>query len=181
MFTASNIILHGVLMDIHGLGVLLSGAAGIGKSEAALELVRRGHRLVADDAPSFRVNAEGKLHGICPETLRDFLAVRDLGILNIRALFGDEALASSVALELIVELYPARAAGHVIETNPVKPMICSVLGIDIARIRLGVAPVRNIPTLVECLARNQQLLSGGYDAMHDFRARQQAAMRRAAP
>ncbi|MFP5344959.1 MAG: hypothetical protein ACLGGU_04915, partial [Gammaproteobacteria bacterium] len=82
------VTLHGVLLEAEGLGVLLTGASGAGKSASALELIQRGARLVADDAPEFRLNADGKPEGCCPAPLRDFIEVQGLGLLDIRALYG---------------------------------------------------------------------------------------------
>lgn len=98
--------LHGVFMEILGLGVLVCGASGVGKGELALELVTRGHRLIADDAPEFRIAADSAPQGRCPPLLQDRLEVRGLGVLNIRALFGDTAIAPQAVLALKVHLQP---------------------------------------------------------------------------
>ena len=103
---ADMLTLHGVYMEVMAIGVLITGASGIGKSELALELISRGHRLIADDAPQFSKIAPDIINGTCPKSLQDFLEVRGLGILNVRELFGDSAIKKNKYLKLIVQLQP---------------------------------------------------------------------------
>lgn len=174
-----SITLHGVFMEIAGLGVLLSGASGTGKGELALELITRGQRLIADDAPEFVFTTEKKLTGTCPAVLQDFLEVRALGVLNVRALFGAQAICPQAPLALIVRL----------EKNN-KPLVCdidnppfhtrNILDSFIPEIILQLQPGRNLAVLVECLTRNYKLQLQGYHAARDFTLRQQQTAARLA-
>lgn len=170
----SSTHLHGVLLEIFGTGVLLCGISGVGKGELALELISRGHRLIADDAPQFTRTAAHELLGSCPPLLHNFLAVRGLGVLNIQALYGDQAVASSIVLQLIVQLDEStHQESPGIDTPPLQTR--NVLGIEISEINLCVRPGRNLALLVECLVRNYLLQLKGYDAAGDFGARQSMA------
>jgi HPr kinase/phosphorylase len=174
---APHVSMHGVFMEIVGIGVLLTGASGIGKSELALDLLSRGHRLIADDAPDFHRAEPDVIVGTCPPLLRDFLEVRGLGILNIRAMFGESAVKHSERLQLVVELDKVSEdnlarldrLGSMRETT-------EVLGVSVARVTLPVTPGRNLAVVVECAARNQILLNQGYDAFEAFSKQQRASM-----
>ena len=156
-------ILHGVLMDILGLGVFIAGESGIGKSECALDLVVRGHRLVADDTVEVRCRAQAMLVGACPELTRNHIEIRGLGLINVGDLFGISATRSSKRIELIVQLERWEVGreydrlGLDIETQ-------SMLGVKVPLIRMPVAPGRNLAMLVEVAARNQMLRSRGRHA-----------------
>ncbi|HGG60913.1 MAG TPA: HPr(Ser) kinase/phosphatase [Gammaproteobacteria bacterium] len=169
---AEQVTLHGVFLDVAGMGTLLTGGAGTGKSELALELVTRGHRLVADDAPVFSRVSPTTLSGACPELLQDFLEVRGLGVINIRAMFGDAAIKQSKYLRLIVNLTPLSQVRLGEENRLVG--LCGerkILGIKIPEVTLPVAPGRDIAVLIEAAARNQALKANGYFAAEDFRVR----------
>ncbi len=169
---AEQTTLHGVFMEVVGSGVLISGRSAIGKSELALELISRGHRLIADDAPLFTRIAPNTLRGSCPPLLQDFLEVRGLGVLNIRAMFGDSAIKPVKNLRLIVHLVPAEEAGELEQhrlTGLHAPQ--TILGVEIPRILLPVAPGRNLAVLVEAAVRNHLLQANGYHAALDFQAR----------
>lgn len=173
--TQQHVTLHGVLMEIMGQGVLLSGGSGAGKSELALELLGRGHRLVADDAPLFTRLADGELEGCCEPVLQDFLEVRGLGVVNVRRLFGDAAVAASARLRLVLHLewmQPDRL-NQVDRLRPNQD-IMEVLGVAVPRITLPVAPGRPLATLGEVAVRNHILSLQGYDATLEFTRRQQA-------
>jgi HPr kinase/phosphorylase len=176
---ADKIIVHGVFMDVMGIGVLLTGESAVGKSELALELISRGHRLIADDAPEFSRTSPDTLYGTCPELLHDFLEVRGLGVLNIRAMFGDSAIKKGKNLRLVVNLTPGRIeemAGF--DRLQGSRHVRQILEVDVAEIHLPVAPGRNLAVLVEAAARGQILHHNGYDATEDFIARQHRYLER---
>ena len=176
---ADKIILHGVFMDVMGIGVLLSGESAVGKSELALELISRGHRLIADDAPEFSRTSPDTLYGTCPEVLRDFLEVRGLGVLNIRAMFGDSAIKNGKNLRLIINLtHGTHEQLAAIDRLHGSRHVRQVMEVDVAEIRLPVAPGRNLAVLVEAAARSQILHHNGYDAPDDFVARQRGFLER---
>jgi HPr kinase/phosphorylase len=171
---AESIVVPGVFMEVVGIGVLLTGKSGVGKSELALELLTRGQRLIADDAPEFSRIAPDVLNGTCPEPLRDFLEVRGIGILNIRAMFGDGAIKPNKYLRLIVHL--ERMTDQQLRTID---RLCgsqhrrTLLGLEVPVVTLPVAPGRNLAVLVEAAVRNHLLRTRGYHAAEDFIARQQ--------
>jgi len=172
---AENVIIHGVFMEVMGAGVLITGASGVGKSELALELVNRGHRLIADDAPQFTRVAPDIVLGTCPHGLEDFLEVRGIGIINVRALFGDSAVKHEKYLRLIVNLV-AMNDEELQKIDRLNGSKCKrqLLGVDIPEVTLPVTPGRNLAVLIECAARNQLMQTKGYDAVEDFISRQRA-------
>jgi HPr kinase/phosphorylase len=173
-----KITLHGVFMEVMQLGVLLTGASGVGKSELALELVSRGHRLIADDTPEFLLSTvTAAVEGRCPEMLYDFLEVRGLGIINVRAMFGSSAVMPRAQLNIILRLQDLDSEWP----YPVDRLHASrdsvvVLGMEIPRITLPVAPGRNLAILAETAIRSHKLLLTGYDAVADFSQRQQSIL-----
>jgi HPr kinase/phosphorylase len=170
---AAKITLHGVFMEVFSVGLLITGDPSVGKSELALELVARGHRLVADDAPLFAKTAPDILTGRCPEILRDFLEVRGLGILNIRAMFGDSAIKQNRNLRLILKLVPmTEEQMHNIDRLHGSRTTRNILGVEIPQITLPVAPGRNLAVLAEAAARNHTLLLKGFDSAKLFMERQ---------
>ncbi len=181
---ARQVTLHGVLMEVYSIGVLITGESGTGKSELALELITRGHRLVADDAPEFTVIAPDVIDGTCPEMLRDLLEVRGLGVLNVRDMFGQTAVKPSKYLRLIVHLKPQKQ-----DTPRGDAMIRltgdvgyhEVLDVKIPQIVIPVAPGRNIAVLAEAAVRSHMLKSKGFDPAQTFIDRQAHQMRRLAP
>jgi HPr kinase/phosphorylase len=169
---AEAVTLHGVFMEVTAIGVLLTGPAGVGKSELALELITRGHRLVADDAPQFARLAPDIINGTCPPQLADFLEVRGIGVINVRELFGDSAIKSNKYLRLIIDLQPV--GNQALELNRLEGSYRGrrVLDIEVPVITLLVAPGRNLAVLVECAARNHILRMSGYNSSEDFAKRQ---------
>jgi HPr kinase/phosphorylase len=160
---AERTILHAVLMDVLGLGILITGESGIGKSECALDLIVRGHRLVADDTVEVRRRAETILIGTCPELTRHHMELRGLGVINVKELFGIASTRSSKRVELVVQLErwdPARAY----ERLGLDDDFHEILGLRVPLIRMPVAPGRNIAILVEVAARNQLLRARGHHA-----------------
>ncbi len=156
-------ILHGVLMDILGLGVFISGDSGIGKSECALDLVVRGHRLVADDTVEVRCRAQSMLIGACPELTRNHIEIRGLGLINVGDLFGISATRASKRVELVVQL-ERWEAGREYDRLGLDTELHDMLGVKVPLIRMPVAPGRNLAMLVEVAARNQLLRSRGRHA-----------------
>lgn len=156
-------ILHGVLMDILGLGVFIAGESGIGKSECALDLVVRGHRLVADDTVEVRCRAQSMLVGACPELTRNHIEIRGLGLINVGDLFGISATRTSKRVELIVQL-ERWEAGREYDRLGLDLETQNMLGVKVPLIRMPVAPGRNLAMLVEVAARNQLLRSRGRHA-----------------
>jgi HPr kinase/phosphorylase len=176
---AEKSTLHGVFMEVMGIGVLITGSSGVGKSELALELLSRGHRLIADDAPEFARIAPDIISGTCPKALRDFLEVRGLGLLNVRALFGDSAIKSSKYLRLIVHLEPMTEARlRRLDRLHGSRHMRNVLGMDVPEITLPVAAGRSLAVLIETAARNHILFLKGYDASEQFMINQQAMIDR---
>lgn len=174
---ADMLTLHGVYMEVMAIGVLITGPSGIGKSELALELISRGHRLIADDAPLFSRIAPDIIDGTCPETLQDFLEVRGLGIINVRELFGDSAIKKNKYLKLIVQLEPMETKS-LLELDRLEGSYRTrnILDMEIPEITLPVAPGRNLAILLECAARNHILKDSGYNASEVFAIRQQKMM-----
>lgn len=170
---APRITLHGVFMEIYSIGVLITGESGAGKSELALELVTRGHRLVADDAPEFTQIAPDVLDGTCPELLQDMLEVRGLGVLNVRQMFGDTAVKRNKYLRLIVHLtqpslHPEPAG---LERITGDLGARRVLDLDVPMITLPVMPGRNLAVLTEAATRTHILRAKGVDPAAAFMAR----------
>jgi HPr kinase/phosphorylase len=170
-YFAEKITLHGVFMEVMGTGVLITGESSIGKSELALELLTRGHRLIADDATEFARIAPDTLNGNCPEMLRDFLEVRGLGILNVRAMFGDSAIKQNRNLRLIIVLQDLEEATEIDRLHGSRQMR-SIQEVDIPEVTLPVAPGRNLAVLLEAAVRNHILIAKGYDASAAFIERQ---------
>lgn len=158
---------HGVLLDIYGLGVLLEGASGIGKSECALDLVARGHRLVADDVVEIRRIGSDRLCGQAPELLREHLEIRGLGIINIRDLFGVSALAPTKTIDLSIKLERWDAASEV-DRLGIDAHAAEILDVSVPQVLIPVSPGRNLSTLVETAVRVQLLRVRGYYTAQRF-------------
>jgi HPr kinase/phosphorylase len=173
---AERTIMHAVLMDILGLGVLIVGESGIGKSECALDLIVRGHRLVADDTVEIRRRAESVLIGTCPDLTRHHMEVRGLGLINIKDLFGVAATRSSKRVEMVVQL-ERWEAGREYERLGLDDLYYEVLGLRVPLLRMPVAPGRNVSILVEVAARNQLLRSRGHHAARKLAARLERQLR----
>ena len=170
---APRTTLHGVFMEIYSIGVLITGESGAGKSELAMELVTRGHRLVADDAPEFTQIAPDVLDGACPELLQDLLEVRGLGVLNVRDMFGDTAVKRNKYLRLIVHLTRPRLEPQPAGMERITGDLGTrrVLDLDVPMITLPVMPGRNLAVLTEAAARLHILRAKGVDPAAAFMAR----------
>lgn len=170
---------HGVFLDVLGVGVLVTGDSGIGKSELGLELVTRGNGLVADDIIElYRVSPE-TLEGRCPELLRDFLEVRGLGVLNIRTMFGETAVRRKKSLKLIVHLHrPTSMELAQMERLSLNASFQEILNVKISTVTIPVVAGRNLAVLVEAAARNFVLQQRGIDSMQEFLGRHAQHMQR---
>ncbi len=163
---ATRLHLHSVLLDVFGLGVLILGESGIGKSECALDLIDRGHRLVADDVVEIKRMGD-VLVGVSPNLTRFHMELRGLGVLNIKDLYGVSSMRLSKRVELVVQL-ERWEAGKEYDRLGLRDETFLILGVEVPLARMPVAPGRNIALLVEVAARNQLLREGGYDAARRF-------------
>ena len=169
---------HGVFMDVLGLGVLVTGESGVGKSELGLELISRGHGLVADDVVEISRIAANTLEGRCPAMLQDYIEVRGLGLLNIRTIFGETAVRRKMKLRLITHLErPVPGGGRdPTERLPLAELSEEILGITVPKVTIPVAAGRNLAVLVEAAVRNAILKLRGIDTTAEFLARQKHQM-----
>ena len=172
---ADTVSVHGVFMDVFGMGVLITGDSGVGKSELALELVSRGHGLVADDVVELARIAPTTIEGRCPGMLRDYLEVRGLGLLNIRTIFGETAARRKMKLKLVVHL-ERHITGDDAPRLPLDSRAQELLGIPVRKVVFHVAPGRNLAVLLEAAVRNCILQLRGIDSMNEFINRQQQAV-----
>ncbi len=173
---ADRTTMHGVFMDILGLGVLITGESGLGKSELGLELISRGNGLVADDAVDlYRIN-QTTIEGRCPELLQNLLEVRGIGLLDIRAIFGEAAVRRRMRLRLIAQLVRRETMERDYERLPYEPLSQDVLGVPIQKAVIPVVAGRNIAVLVEAAVRNHILQLRGIDTYQEFVERHRRAM-----
>jgi HPr kinase/phosphorylase len=170
---APHDVRHGVLLDLYGLGVLIEGRSGIGKSECALDLIARGHRLVSDDVVEVRRIGPDRLVGSAPELLREHLEIRGLGIINIRDLFGVSSISGPKTIGLSIKLTRWDEAGEV-DRLGIDARAVEILGVSVPHVLIPVSPGRNLSTLVETAVRVHLLRLRGYDAAKTFVARHTA-------
>ncbi len=168
---------HGVYIEVYSIGVFLTGKSGVGKSELALALISRGHRLISDDITRFSRIGPSIIDGRSPDLLSDFIEVRGLGILNIREMFGANAVRKNKTLRLIIKMVQlthdnSDQFDRIGKTTSTR----EILGLDIPEVTLPVAPGRNLAVIVEVAARNHLLNMKGYNAAEDFIARQRNAI-----
>jgi HPr kinase/phosphorylase len=176
---AERIERHGVFMDVLGLGVLITGESGVGKSELGLELISRGHGLVADDVVEISHIAANALEGRCPAMLKDFIEVRGLGLLNMRTIFGETAIRPKMKLKLIAHLEkPAPGGRDSIERLPLSELAEEILGVTVRKVVIPVAAGRNLAVLLEAAVRNYILQLRGIDSTAEFIGRQKRALGR---
>lgn len=174
---ADRTTLHGVFLDILGMGVLITGESGLGKSELGLELISRGNGLVADDAVDlYRIN-QTTIEGRCPDLLQNLLEVRGIGLLDIQAIFGETAVRRKMRLKLIVHLVRKETLERDYERLPHEPLMQDVLGIPVRKVVIQVVAGRNIAVLVEAAVRNTILQLRGIDTYEKFVERHRQAMK----
>jgi len=173
---AERMTRHGVFMDILGVGVLITGESGLGKSELGLELVSRGHGLVADDAVDFYRTSQTAIDGRCPELLMNLLEVRGIGLLDIKAIFGETAVRRKMRLKLIVHLVRKETLERDFERLPYEPLHEEVLGVPVRKVVIAVDAGRNLAVLVEAAVRNTILQLRGIDTYREFVERHQKAL-----
>ncbi len=169
---------HGVFMDILGLGVLLTGESGLGKSELGLELISRGHGLVADDAVDIYRMSQTALEGRCPELLLNLLEVRGIGLLDIKAIFGETAVRRKMRVKLIVHLVRKETLEREFERLPYEPLYERILDVPVRKVVIAVDAGRNLAVLVEAAVRNTILQLRGIDTYKEFIERHQRALER---
>ncbi len=167
---------HGVFMDILGVGVLITGESGLGKSELGLELISRGHGLVADDAVDLYRVAQTALDGRCPDLLMNLLEVRGIGLLDIKAIFGETAVRRKMRLKLIVHLVRKETLEREFERLPYEPLYETVLDVPVRKAVIAVDAGRNLAVLVEAAVRNTILQLRGIDTYKEFIERHRIAM-----
>ncbi len=153
---------HGVLLDVYGIGVLLTGKSGVGKSEAALELIKRGHQLVADDVVDICRVSETRLIGTCPETIRHLMEIRGIGLIDIRAMYGIGAVANSKSIDLVLELV-AWNEDQSYDRVGLRDETVEILGVSVTHQLMPVRPGRNLAIVIEVAARNLSLKRFGYN------------------
>lgn len=164
--TSPHMSLHGVLLDVFGVGVLIMGKSGLGKTECALELVMRGHRLVADDLIKIEKQADGVLRGFSHELGRHHIEIRGLGIIDIEKLFGISATCEKKQIELIVELVEPEEG--IDDRLGLEEQTYAIKGVEIPLKRIPVRPGRNLTAIVEVAVRDYLLKKRGYHAAKEF-------------
>ncbi len=176
---AERTSIHGVFMDILGVGVLITGESGLGKSELGLELISRGHGLIADDAVDLYRTNQTTIEGRCPELLQNLLEVRGIGLLDIKAIFGETAVRRKMRLKMIVHLVRKETLERDYERLPHEPLHQDVLGVPVRKAIIQVVAGRNIAVLVEAAVRNMVLQLRGIDTYQQFVQRHRDAMAKA--
>ena len=167
---APRVTQHGVLMEIYGAGLLLIGESGIGKSETAVELLKRGHRLIADDAVEIRKVAKEKLMGSAPELFRNFIELRGIGIVNVAKLFGMGAVKSENYIDLVVNIVPWNTE-EVYDRMGLEEHFMDILGVQVPMYTIPVTPGRNLAVILEVAAMNNRQRKMGYNAAMEFTER----------
>lgn len=158
---------HGVLLDIYGAGVMLMGESGMGKSETALELVKRGHMLVADDVVEIRKVTERRLSGTAPALTRHLMEIRGIGLIDVRYMYGVGAVIKEKSIDLVIEM-EMWAEGKAYDRLGLDEQYIEILDVKIPKLLIPVRPGRNLAIIVEVAARNYRLRSLGYDAAKEF-------------
>ncbi|MBS4785740.1 MAG: HPr(Ser) kinase/phosphatase [Clostridiales bacterium] len=164
---APRITRHGVLVEVYGEGLFIMGDSGVGKSETAIELIKRGHRLVADDAVELRKITDKRLSGTSPDNIRHFLELRGIGIINVRRIFGMGAIKSDVDVDLIINL-EQWDPDKVYDRMGMEDTYTEILGVNVPSIDIPVKPGRNIAVIIEVAAMNHRQKKLGYNAAHEL-------------
>ena len=167
---APTITRHGVLVEVYGEGILITGDSGIGKSEAAIELIKRGHRLIADDAVEISKVSEKTLVGTAPEIIRYYMELRGIGIIDIRRIFGAGAVKTTEKIELVINFEPW-IEGKIYDRLGMETEYVDILGIKVPYINLPVRPGRNLAVIMEIAAMNSRLKKMGYNTAEEFNKR----------
>ncbi|MBQ3668901.1 MAG: HPr(Ser) kinase/phosphatase [Clostridia bacterium] len=165
--------IHGVLVDVYGVGLLITGNSGVGKSESALELVKRGHRLVADDVVEVRRLSETRLTGTAPENIRHLMEIRGIGIIDVYTMYGVASVIKSKSIDLVVHM-ELWQEGHSYDRLGLGSQSTTILGVQVPYLLLPIHPGRNIAIVLEVAARNLRLKQMGYSAAEELFKRQQA-------
>lgn len=168
--------LHGVCVDVFGVGILLRGDSGIGKSECALDLIVRGHRLVADDVVEVVRKPPATLFGYGSDLIKHHMEIRGLGIINIQDLFGVAAIRDRKVIDLVIELVAWKVSDDSYDRTGLEDLRCDVLGVAVPLLRLPVSPGRNVATVVEVAARNYLLQRRGHHSAREFQDQLQARL-----
>ena len=158
---------HGVLVEIYGEGILINGDSGIGKSETAIELVKRGHRLIADDAVELRRVSYRKILGTAPANIRHFIELRGIGIINVARVFGIGSVRSSVEVEMVVQLEPWDRTKNYDRTG-LETEYYDILGVKVPSMLIPVMPGRNLAVILETAAINNRQKEMGYNAAKEL-------------
>ncbi|UOO36967.1 HPr(Ser) kinase/phosphatase [Oscillospiraceae bacterium CM] len=164
---APRVTRHGVLVEVYGLGILLMGESGVGKSEAAIELLKRGHRLIADNAVEIKAVDHNQLQGTAPELIRHYVELRGIGVIDVRQIFGVGAVKERQNIHLVVNLEPWRE-GMLYDRLGISEQTMSILGVDVPSVTIPVKPGRNLAIILEVAAMNQRQKFMGYNAAQEF-------------
>lgn len=175
---APSVTIHGVLVDVYGVGVLIIGESGIGKSEAALELIRRGHRLVADDVVELRKISDTTLRGNAPEMTKHFIEVRGIGIINVKMLFGAESIREDQNVDLVIRLSEWKSGQDDYERLGLEDEYIEYLGNKVVCQSLPIRPGRNVAVICETAAVNYRQKKMGYNAAQELYSRAQSSINR---
>lgn len=155
--------MQGVLIELFGMGIIMTGESGIGKSECGLELITRGHRLVADDSVDIIKTSGDTLYGKCPDVTKYFMEIRGIGVVNVRNLFGRDAVSDGVSIDIIADLVRWEDWADTDRLGS-EERYCSILGVDVPMVRLPIRSGGNMATVIEMVARNHILKREGYNA-----------------
>lgn len=164
---APRISRHGVLVEVYGEGLLLMGESGIGKSEAAAELLKRGHRLIADDAVEIRKVADNSLRGTSPELIRNYIEIRGIGVINVAKLFGMAAIKKDTSIDLVINIVPW-SSEQIYDRLGLEDQYMDLLGVKVPAITIPIKPGRNLAVILEVAAMNNRQKKMGYNAAAEF-------------